>query len=127
MKSPVTFVTSFFFSLSSYHAFSRNYYDIMLSSLLVLTTSLFYHYTHNKKIRLIDMFVVHTSLCYGIYTLMSYHYYYYIAMFLVVYMAIFYLKFNTSDYTHATLHFFGFISIILSVEGHYLYYLSEMN
>ena len=120
MKSPVTFFTSFLFGITGFmiHNKPTYHYDIIGCCICVMITSLFYHYTHNPTIRIIDMIVVHFSMLYGGYTLMSNHIYYYISCIIAIYMAIIYKYFNINDYTHATLHIMGNMLILLTLESY---------
>jgi hypothetical protein len=122
-KSPVTFCTSWLFGCSAYYInyhYAELYFDMICCCLIILTTSLLYHYTHNKFIRIIDMICVQLALFYGTYNTFAYHLYYIIAMVMLIKIAVIYFKFNKNDYTHAILHFYGSLGIVLCVNAHYL-------
>jgi len=123
MKSPITFFSSFLFGGIAYYL-NDNYGELYLHGivgcLIVMTTSLTYHYTGNKVIRIIDMICAQVCLWYNMYRIANWHTYYCLALVLLAIMGVVYWKNKKSDVIHSLLHLGVSLGIILSVEGHAL-------
>jgi hypothetical protein len=86
----------------------------------VMSSSLLYHYTGNKTIRIIDMITVQVCLWYGLYQVLSWHPYCLIGLAMLTVIGIIYWQNEKSDSLHSLLHLGGSIAVVLCVEGHYL-------
>lgn len=127
MKSPITFFSSFLFGITAYYLNENHgeiYRHAIIGCLIVMATSLSYHYTGNKIIRTVDMIAIQVCLWYSLYQIASWHPYYLFTLFLLALMGLIYWKNEKSDLIHSFLHLGGSIGIILSVEGHAL---SQLN
>ena len=123
MKSPVTFFSSFLFGATAYYLnqnYSEEYRHAIIGCLIVMITSLSYHYTGHKIIRLVDMIAVQVCLWYSQDQVVNWHPYYISALLLLAVMGVVYWKNQKSDLVHSFLHLGGSIGILLSIEGHAL-------
>jgi hypothetical protein len=125
IANPTNLVSSWFFFISAWHACIRGLPEATWACYAIIVCSFFYHTTHNKYIRIIDMIVCHFTVVYFGYILMTNHLYYYMAFIVLVltFMTFWVYELSKSDngiIWHILVHILCTIMIILAVEACHL-------
>ena len=118
---PVTWFSAWTFLLTALHARSLGCREIFIGCIACLVTSLAYHWSHNQRARIMDMCVVHGTVCFFIVTAFETSYWDWAPMMRfasvpITIVGISYWILDISrhaDFWHVLIHVFGNVSVAM--------------